>query len=150
MIRIYIFADSHKHFTQAVDEYIKRLGKQIDVIELQPIKKWTPEQIILTESKILHDRLKKERGYKILMSPTGKNLSTWELRSMIESQKNAGNKIIIAIGGANGLDYSLLKDTIDMELSLGKMIFPHSLAFVMTLEQIYRCNEIERGSGYHK
>jgi len=150
MIKIYIFADSHKHFSSAVDEYKKRLWKQIEILELKPVKKGTPEQIILAESKILNDRLQWEHGYKIVLSPTWKNISTEELRNLIETQKNSGKKIILAIGGANGLDYSLLKHSINQELSLGKMILPHSLAFTVLLEQIYRCSEIERGSGYHK
>lgn len=150
MIKIYIFADSHKHFSDAIAEYKKRLGKKIDVVELKPVKKWTPEQIILAESKILHDRLQGEHWYKVVLSPTWKILSTEELVTVIEKQKNSGKKIILAIGGANGLDYSLLKQSINLELSLGKMILPHSLAFTILLEQIYRCSEIERWSGYHK
>ncbi len=150
MIKIYIFADSHKHFSDTIWEYIKRLWKQIDLIKLKPVKKGTPEQIILAESKILDERLKKEHAYKIILSPTGKNISTEGFRNIIESQKNSWNKIIIAIGWANGLDYSLLKNTFDFELSLGKMILPHSLALTILLEQVYRCSEIERGSGYHK
>lgn len=150
MIKIYIFADSHKHFSEAIKEYKKRLGKQIEIIELKPVKKWTPEQIILAESKILDERLQKEHGYKMILSPTGKNISTLDFRDIIEQQKNSGKKIILAIGWANGLDYSLLKNSIDFELSLWKMILPHSLAFMVLLEQVYRCSEIERGSGYHK
>lgn len=150
MIKLYIFADSHKHFSDAVSEYKKRLWKQVEIIELKPIKKGTPEQIILAESQILEQRLAKDKGYKIILSPTWKNISTHEFLNIIETQKNSGNKIIIAIWGANGLDYSLLKKSIDFELSLGQMILPHSLAFTVLLEQIYRCSEIERGSGYHK
>ena len=150
MIKVYIFADSHKHFSDAVSEYKKRLWKQIEIIELKPIKKWTPEQIILAESKILEERLAKEHAYKIVLSPTWKNISTEKFRDIIESQKNSWKKIVIAIGGANGLDYSLLKHSINFELSLGEMILPHSLAFTILLEQIYRCSEIERWSGYHK
>lgn len=150
MIQIYIFADSHKHFSQAISEYTKRLWKQVEIIELKPVKKWTPPQIIAAESKILRDKLDTQSGYKIILSPSGKNISTEQLRDMIEVQKNSGNKIILAIGWANGLDYSLLKNSIDLELSLGKMILPHSLALTVLLEQIYRCSEIERGSGYHK
>lgn len=150
MIKLYIFADSHKHFKDAVDEYKKRLGKIVEIIELKPVKKWTLEQIILAESKILDERLKKDQGYKIVLSPSGKNISTEELGQIIETQKNSWNKIIFAIGWANGLDYSFLKHSIDLELSLGKMIFPHSLAFTVLLEQIYRCSEIERGGSYHK
>ena len=76
MIKIYIFADSHKHFSDAVFEYKKRLSKQIEIIELKPIKKWTPEQIILAESMLLDERLQKEHAYKIVLSPTGKKPAT--------------------------------------------------------------------------
>ena len=149
-MKIYIFADSHKHFSNAVEEYKKRLGKKVEIIELKPVKKWTHEQIILAESKILHERLQGEHWYKIILSPTGKNISTEDFRDIIETQKNSWKKIILAIGWANGLDYSLLKHSINLELSLWKMILPHSLAFTILLEQVYRCSEIERGSGYHK
>lgn len=150
MIKIYIFADSHKHFSDAVSEYKKRLGKQVEIIELKPVKKWTPEQIIRSESEILKTKLQKESGYKIILSPTGKNISTEDLWNIIENRKNLGQKIIFAIWWANGLDYTFLKDSTDLEISLWKMILPHSLAFTVLLEQVYRCGEIERGSGYHK
>ncbi len=150
MIKIYIFADSHKHFSDAVCEYKKRLWKQLDIIEIKPIKKWTPEQIITAESKILQEKLAKESWYKIILSPNGKNISTEDFKDIIESQKNSGKRIILAIGWANGLDYTLFKKSIDFELSLWKMILPHSLAFTLLLEQIYRCSEMERGSSYHK
>jgi len=149
-MKIYIFADSHKHFSDAISEYKKRLGKQVEIIELKPVKKWTSEQIIQSESKILGEKLDKESGYKIILSPNGKNISTEELQKIIETQKNSWKKIIVAIWWANGLDYGFLKNSIDFELSLWKMILPHSLAFTVLLEQIYRCSEIERGSGYHK
>ncbi len=150
MIKIYIFADSHKHFSSAVDEYKKRLWKQVEIIELKPVKKWIPEQIISAETKILREKLDAQQWYKIILSPTGKNISTEKFRDIIETQKNSWNNIILAIGWANGLDYWLLKNSIDFELSLGHMILPHSLAFTLLLEQIYRCSEIERGSSYHK
>lgn len=150
MIKIYIFADSHKHFSEAISEYKKRLGKQVEVIELKPVKKWTSEQIILFETKILQEKLDSQQGYKIILSPTGKNISTEKFWEIIEIQKNSGNKIILAIGWANGLNYSPLKGIVDVELSLWKMILPHSLALMVILEQIYRCSEIEKWSGYHK
>lgn len=150
MIKIYIFADSHKHFSDAISEYTKRLGKKIELIELKPVKKWTPEQIISAETKLISEKLSREQGYKIALSPNGKNISTEQFWEIIEQQKNSGNKIILGIGWANGLDYSLLQNTINLELSLGKMVLPHSLALTVLLEQIYRCSEIEKGSGYHK
>ena len=150
MIKIYIFVDSHKHFREAIFEYMKRLWKQLELIELKPVKKWTPEQIIFAETNILKEKLLKESWYKIILSPNGKNISTEDLSGVIEGAKNIWKKVIFAIWWANGLDYTLLKDPIDIELSLWKMILPHSLALTVLLEQIYRCSEIERGSGYHK
>lgn len=150
MIKIYIFADSHKHFSDAISEYKKRLWKQIEILELKPVKKWTSQQIIWAESKILKEKLDAQQWYKIILSPTGKNISTEKFRDIIETQKNSWNNIILAIGWANGLDYGLLKNSIDYELSLWQMILPHSLAFTLLLEQVYRCSEIERWSWYHK
>lgn len=150
MIVIYIFADSHKHFSDAVSEYLKRLGKTVELRELKPVKKWSPEQIIASETEIIREKLSSERWYKIILSPNGKNISTEEFWKCIESQKNQGQKIIFVIWGANGLNYSILKNIFDMEFSLGKMILPHSLVLTVILEQIYRCSEIEKGSGYHK
>ena len=57
MIKIYIFADSHKHFSEAIGEYKKRLGKMVEVIELKPIKKGSSEQIIALETQILKEKL---------------------------------------------------------------------------------------------
>jgi len=150
MIKIYIFADSHKHFKDAILEYQKRLWKTIELIELKPVKRWTPEQIIDSESKILGGKLEKESWYKIILSPNGNNISTEDFWNIIETQKNSRKKIIFAIWWANGLDYSVLKNAIDLELSFWKMILPHSLALTVLLEQVYRCSEIERGSSYHK
>jgi len=150
MIIIYIFADSHKHFSDAIVEYLKRLGKIVELRELKPVKKWTPEQIISAETEIISTKLGSEKWYKIILSPNGKNISTIDFWKLIEVQKNNWQKIIISIGWANGLDYLRLQDVCDIELSLGKMILPHSLALTLILEQIYRCSEIERWSGYHK
>ncbi len=150
MIQIYIFADSHKHFSESISEYKKRLGKQVELIELKPVKKWTPQQIIKGETDVLIEKLEQNLHHKILLSPQWKNLSTLELGEVIENQKNSGKKIVFVIGWANGLDYDVLRPHVDLELSLWKMIFPHSLALTVLLEQVYRCNEIERGSGYHK
>ncbi len=150
MIKIYIFADSHKHFISWIQEYTKRLGKSLEVIELKPVKKGTAEQIVSAETQILLEKVQKISGYKVILSPEWQSISTKDFFRLIEKQKNSGNKISFFIGGANGLDYEKLELSADFELSLGKMTLPHGLALTMLLEQIYRCKEIEKGSAYHK
>ncbi len=150
MIKIYIFADSYKHFRGAIWEYQKRLGKAVQVIELKPIQHTPPQQIITKETSILKEKLQKETGYKIILSPNGKQVSTLALDTLIENQKNTGNDIVFAIWWAYGLDYVDIDDAVDIQISLGTMTLPHSLALTVLLEQLYRCREIQRGSRYHK
>lgn len=150
MIRIYIFSDSHKHFSDFIAEYKKRLGKEIELCELKPCKKGSPEQIISTETDIMRQKLEHDTSYKIVLSPQWKNISTEEFSSILQEKKNYGDKVTFVIGGANGLDYNTLRNIIDFEISFGKMTFPHSLVLWLLLEQIYRSSQIQKGTLYHK
>jgi len=98
MIQIYIFADSHKHFSDSILEYKKRLGKMVEIIQLKPVKKGTPEQIIVAETKILQEKLDRASGYKIVLSPTGKGFSTQDFSQMLGAKKDEGERVVFAIG----------------------------------------------------
>ena len=57
-----------------------------------------------------------------------------------------GNLLFAQSAGA----VSRIKDIADFKLSMSPMTFPHHLARVMVLEQIYRAEAIQAGSKYHK
>ena len=56
---------------------------------------------------------------------------------------------MLFIGGADGLDPAL-RDSADLKLSLGAMVWPHMLVRVMLAEQLYRATQILAGTPYHR
>ena len=73
-----------------------------------------------------------------------------ELAALLETwAQNSSKRLVFLIGGSHGLD-SALKDSAWVRLSMSPMTFPHHLARVMLLEQLYRGFKINEGSSYHK
>ena len=80
----------------------------------------------------------------------GQLLSSEKLAARLEGWTGQGkNTLTFLIGSSYGMHPSL-KEKADLRLSMSPMTFPHHLARVMLLEQIYRCFKIVEGSGYHK
>ncbi len=147
MTKIYIPADSFKHFEIPIAEYQKRLWKSCKIIKVKPVKNWN---IIEKETEEIIKRLEKENWYKIVLNPKWESFSTEKLSELIENKKQNHPNIIFLIWWANGLDYEKLKPHIDLELNLWELTMPHALALLVILEQIYRLEMIKKWSNYHK
>ncbi len=146
-----------KFYVSAAEEYAKRLRAyaKFELIEL-------PEQR-LPESPFpaeIEAGLKKE-GAQILgrvpkgawlcvLSPEGRMLSSGQLADALAGVKSGGKSCAcFVIGSSFGLAPEV-KQRADLLLSMSKMTFPHHLARVMVLEQLYRAEAIQAGSKYHK
>jgi 23S rRNA (pseudouridine1915-N3)-methyltransferase len=146
-----------KFYIDAAAEYIKRLGAscRITVTELAEIKKsQTPSEkeidaALLRESEAIKAAIPKGSAV-IAMCIEGKQLSSEELSDSIAGFAGAGvSKLCFIIGSSDGLHDSI-KSMASLKLSMSRMTFPHHLARVMLLEQLYRAFSIQNGGKYHK
>ena len=89
-------------------------------------------------------------AYVIPMCIEGKQIDSVELSTKFQNLAVSGNgNICFIIGGSYGLSDNV-KQLANFKLSMSKMTFPHQLARVMLLEQIYRAFKISQGGTYHK
>ena len=147
-----------KPYRQMADEYLKRLSRygRYEEAEIPDL----PEPAS-GSSEALEEQLKAKEGEAILakirpgdrviaMTIGGKRRSSEELARHLEELKTGGTShLVFVIGGSLGLGKNVLARA-DEELSMSPMTFPHQLARVMLLEQLYRAEKIAAGERYHK
>lgn len=130
----------NKAYETACQEYLKRL-QRYDKVQLVVLKDKGKEK----EGK---DILEKSEGsYLVALSPAGVEMSSIELSQFL--QYNADRKIVFVIGSEEGLSTKVMEKA-QLVLSMSRMTFPHELARVMFLEQLYRGFTILKGEKYHK
>ena len=146
-----------KFYTDAAAEYVKRLQRycKLDVVELPEYRlpeEPSPAEIqkaLQTEGAAIRERLPKG-GAVVALCIEGKPCSSEELsRRLTELGVQGRTQLTFLIGGSVGLSESLKRQA-DWKLSMSPMTFPHHLARVMLLEQIYRAFQIRQGTKYHK
>ena len=146
-----------KFYIEAAAEYVKRLSRfcKLEITELpedrlpEDPSKAQIEAALAKESEAI--RAKLPSGAMIVaMCVEGKTRSSEELAALMEQSANqGGSHVVFLIGGSFGLHPSV-KALAAVKLSMSPMTFPHHLARVMLLEQIYRAYQINAGSKYHK
>lgn len=149
MIKIISFVDSFKHFEIPINEYLKRLQKEVFLMKLKPVNKWSTREIVKAETQILKETLAKTKWYKVLLYIDSKEFDSMWFSDFIEKNRDLYSDVVFIIGWAYGVDFDMIKDQIDFKLSLSPMTFPHIMAIMILLEQIYRWLSIKKGSEYH-
>lgn len=89
-------------------------------------------------------------AYLVALCVEGKQMPSEGMAELIAARENSGKpKLCFVIGGSFGLSPTV-KARADRKLSMSQMTFPHHLARVMLVEQVYRGFKINEGSQYHK
>ncbi|MBE5735002.1 MAG: 23S rRNA (pseudouridine(1915)-N(3))-methyltransferase RlmH [Clostridiales bacterium] len=143
-----------KFYTQACNEYIKRLSKyhNVNIIELEEEKIAKNASIADIAKVKVKESLKFEKylkGYNIVLDVNGKSLDSVAFAKKIEQISQNSFIINFIIGGSYGLSDEI-KNKADMLLSFSSFTFPHQLMRVVLLEQIYRATTISNNITYHK
>ena len=144
-----------EYLRSACAEYIKRLGRyctfELHELEECRISDNPSEKEIASALKKEAEQIRKFiRGMVVPMCIEGKQLTSPELSEKIMSAGvNGQSTVTFIIGSSFGLDPEIKAMGV-LKLSMSKMTFPHQLARVMLLEQIYRAFQIAEGGKYHK
>lgn len=146
-----------KFFTDAIEEYSKRLSRYCKLEIIQVADEKTPDhagealelQIKEKEGERILGQIK-DGAYVIALAIEGQMLSSEKLAKKLDDLGISGvSQIVFVIGGSLGLSKKVLSRA-DYLLSFSKMTFPHQLMRVILLEQIYRSYRILKGEPYHK
>lgn len=146
-----------KFFTDAINEYTKRLSKFCKLSEEiiqderadEGFSQSEIEQVKIKEGAKILSKVPKN-SYVFVLDVKGKQLSSEELADKINTLGIDGKSdLTFIIGGSNGLSEEAL-NIADFKLSFSKMTFPHQLFKIILLEQIYRAFKINAGEIYHK
>lgn len=145
-----------KYWRDAAAEYEKRLSRfgRLETIELPDL----PEPV--NSSPAIEAQIRQREGEAILaklrpddivvaLCIEGKQLDSVSLSAQLARYADTGRRVAFVIGGSLGLSPEVVARA-NMKLSFSPMTFPHQLARIMLLEQVYRACKIGAGERYHK
>jgi len=135
-------------FADLIEMYQKRIHWPVKIISLESKHK-DPRKCQEDEAQKILKHLNNQ-AVIITLDERGKTISSLEFSKKIENYAHEGqNHIQFVIGGADGLLPDIRKRA-EILWSFGKQTWPHALARVMLLEQIYRTQQILAGHPYHR
>ncbi len=146
------------YWRDAAAEYLKRLSAdcRAEVIELSesrlpdaPSEKEI-QKALADEAKAMEQYIGAKGAFNIAMCIEGRQLTSKALsQKLMQLSVDGISTVNFIIGSSFGIADEV-KRRADMRLSMSEMTFPHQLARIMLLEQIYRAFQIGKGTRYHK
>lgn len=151
MLKIDIIAVSRckkGEYFDLIENYKNRINWNLTLYELESKHSDPNKSQKDKEEKIIKHI--NNQAVTIILDERGDGLKSLDFAKTLENFKHNGeNYIQFIIGGADGLTQKV-RDKADILLSFGQQTWPHLLARVMLLEQIYRAQQIIAGHPYHR
>ena len=127
-----------KWIQEGIEMYLKRLPG-LEVIEIKDSKQ-------IKEEHTIKEIISKNETL-VTLNENGQSFTSKQLATKLLNSQN--QNITFVIGGASGLPTSL-NNSASWQLSLSSFTFPHEIARLLLIEQLYRANTITQGGPYHK
>lgn len=145
-----------RYWREAAAEYEKRLTRfgrfeQIELPDLPEPANSSPaieRQICRKEGEAILAKIRPD-DLVIALCIDGKRPDSVQLAETLSGFIDTGRRVVFVIGGSLGLSDEVVARA-NWRLSFSPMTFPHQLARVMLLEQLYRAMKISAGERYHK
>ena len=140
------------YLNNGVKDFLTRLRPYVSVEYIEGLEQKTPPNPSPAQIDAVLDKegqkvlsLLKEGDYLVALDSRGQFMTSEALAGRIEDLMNHGySRVVFLIGGSHGLNQQVLKRA-DLILSFSPLTFPHQLAVLMLLEQLYRSFKIIRG-----
>mgnify|MGYP001460867072 CR=1 FL=1 len=147
---ITISKSSDRNILESINNYSKKMSSQFNIssINIKPEKKYDS---IDKKKKIEAEKIASHisGSFVVALDEKGKLYDSKEFAYKISWWKQNFSCLTFIIGGADGLDNSML-DKADAILSFSKMTFPHQLIKLFLYEQLYRSSAILTNHPYHR
>jgi 23S rRNA (pseudouridine1915-N3)-methyltransferase len=146
-----------KYLKEGIAEYSKRLSRfcDLEIIEVEDeqasenIRSAQEIQIKKREAEKIKKRIK-EGSFVVVLDLKGEKPDSIGFAKKVEAFFISGvSSIVFIIGGSLGIDDEFVKAA-NYRLCLSELTFPHQLARLILLEQLFRCFKIIKGETYHK
>jgi 23S rRNA (pseudouridine1915-N3)-methyltransferase len=138
----------------AIHRYVKRLQHyvpiEIHLIREEKISKSVPERLVQERESDRILAVARDRGVLLVWDRLGRELNSEDLAAILQGLQNQGvGHVWVIVGGALGVSERLLTRA-NQVLALSRLTFPHDIARLLVVEQLYRAFTITRGEPYHK
>jgi 23S rRNA (pseudouridine1915-N3)-methyltransferase len=153
LVIVAIGKDKDAWISEGVNHYLKLLSKYASVSlktlpDVKASSSLSPTQLKKKQAVALQKEIKD--GYVVALANSGRKYDSIQFSRLLEKlQTVSGGRIVFLIGGAYGLDETLLNRA-DLVLSLSPLTFSHQLVRLVLLEQLYRGFNLLSGGSYHK